>query len=332
MGPELPKSPAAWEISTRRAPCGQTRWRQGEEILDGLGVVLSPNHQLPRCTSKAQIGYFHGRYRPANFLATSGVPTALESMSKRARVGAELSKLPTFWEISTRRTPMWSETVASKRYDISRKGAIPLINQKLHHCKCTAQIVYWVGRFRAPNFLAAPNVPTALECMAKMVRSMARTSQISYFLGNTHAAGPHVVRYGGAKEKRYWLEGRRSIGESETPPVYIYGPYRLLKRSISGTELSGDSYCAPALASISKMVRFGARNSRIPNFRENIHAADPHVGRNGGVQGWDILPGRGAAPLTNQQLPRCTNTAHIVYLNGRFRAPTFLAIPTIPRP
>ena len=86
----------------------------------------------------------------------------------------------------------------------------------------------------------------------------------------------------------------------------------------------------PAIESTSKRMRFGVRTSQIFNFRENIYAGDPRVGRNVGVEEnryWLVVV---VTHLEKTQLPNCKSTAQIGYWDGRFWAPNFLEVHTVP--
>ena len=79
--------------------------------------------------------------------------------------------------------------------------------------------------------------------MSKLVRFGARSSQIPNFLGNIHAAQPHVVRNVGTQRQCYCREGasrRRLFGN--------YPTVHLRRKSVTEmadlrSELSGNSHC-----------------------------------------------------------------------------------------
>ena len=60
--------------------------------------------------------------------------------------------------------------------------------------------------------------------------------------------------------------GGYSFGKSETSPMYIYGPNRLLEWPISRHRLYGDPHCPPAVESMSERERFRVRNFQIFDF------------------------------------------------------------------
>ena len=80
-------------------------------------------------------------------------------------------------------------------------GVTASTNRKLPQCTSTAQIGYWNGRIRAPNFLAMRTVLAALLYMSKSARFSARTCKIPDFLGNVFRSGPHLARQFGVPEK-----------------------------------------------------------------------------------------------------------------------------------
>ena len=134
--------------------------------------------KLLHCASTARIGYWDGRFRPSNFLSNRTLPATLESVSKRVRLGARTLQISKFRGIVFPDLHVGrNDGVDGARYrpeEAVTRAWAPKPPNFTH----TAQIGYWSGRSRAPNFLAAPTVPPALESVAKSVRFRARNSKI----------------------------------------------------------------------------------------------------------------------------------------------------------
>ena len=102
-----------------------------------------------------------------------------------------------------------------------------------------------------------------------------------------------------------------------------------MKWSISAPELSGRPRCTPR-------PRICADKGAIwgpgfPNFQlsRKYQRGGPPCLQTRWSLGGKILSGRAISPSSNRRLPHCISTAQIGYWNGRFRAPNFLAIPTV---
>ena len=70
------------------------------------------------------------------------------------------------------------DKLASRRKNIDLRDCCSFEKAESSNCKSTAEIGYWDGRYRGPNFLEVPTVPPAIEYMSKRVRLGARTSQL----------------------------------------------------------------------------------------------------------------------------------------------------------
>ena len=211
-GPNFPNSQLSGKYSLCGPPCCQKRWWPGDKILPGSGAPPSTSRKPPNCTSTPQIGYWDGRFRGPNFLATPTVPPALESMSKGCDSGAEIPEFPTFWEISTWRTPMFPDTLAPRRQDNVWPGNLSVdlspTSPLLHiRPKSVTEMV----NFGPRAFWRPPTVLLALGPMSKRVRFGARTSQSSNFLGNIDLADPMLSDTSAPRSKYIVWKRRPSV-------------------------------------------------------------------------------------------------------------------------
>ena len=126
---------------------------------------------------------------------------------------------------------------------------------QLPHCTYTAQIGYWDGRIRASNLLEPPPPIYSID-----VKKGAITR---FGFPNFKVSGGYL-RGGSPRCQTRWRRGEKilnggglfSFGESGNSPLYIYGPNRLLGRSMSGLQHDANSPYGPAIGLMLKTVRF----------------------------------------------------------------------------